>query len=1419
MAKKKAAAGKSPKPKKAAKFGAGKKASRPLKKPVSSKAKKAVKPVKKAAKPAKKAAKPVKKIAKKPAPKKVVKKAAAKPAKKTAPVKAKKAAKPAAKTPAKKAAVKTVKAVRAAKPVKKVEPKAVAVKKEVKVEAKPEPKAAAKPVQSAQPKQWQRQERYDNQKNRNKLSPEKQAAALKKAQEKVEKAVAKYKATSNIAEEISKLLPKENIIMKEASGRRFFTERLDKNVVLPNLIEIQIDSYRWFLEDGIRELLDEISPIQDFSGKKLELHFLEHSIGDPKYDFETCKQKNLTYEAPLKVHVQLINKESGEIKEQDVFLGGIPLMTNRGTFIINGIERVVVSQLVRSPGVFFSRNALAMGMHNAKIIPKRGAWLELETDKKGIITVKIDRKRKIPITSLLRVFGYETDQSILDLFKDIKKQPERDYILNTLQKDGAKTTDEAYQSIYRKIRPGDLATPENAKSLIQSMFFDYRKYDMGPVARYKLNKRFKLNTPNKIEFHTFQVADLIEIVKHLVKLNNGEIQPDDIDHLSNRRVRAVGELVQNKFRVGLLRTDRIAKDRMTVMDLETVTPTQLINSRPITAALREFYASSQLSQFMDQTNPLAELAHKRRLSAMGPGGLSRERASFDVRDVHPSHYGRICPISTPEGPNIGLVVHLGTYARVNKYGFIETPFREVSHICKNSAKELEGRTLGEDLTNPKTRKLVAKAGTKIDGKLAKEIEKLDLEQVTVKPYITSNIRYYDADEERGLVIAQANTELNELGEIQPSGVSARLNGEPNTVDAIEVTHIDVSPKQIISETTALIPFLEHDDNTRASMGSNMQRQAVSLLQPKAPVVGTGMEEIVAKSSGQVTLAEDNGTISYVDASQIVAIYDNGRKATYRLYNYERSNQGTCIHQRARVSKGQRIHRGDVLADGAATENGEIALGRNLLVAYMSWQGFNFEDAVIVSERVVKNGIFDSVHIETFTIDVRDTKLGPEIITRDIPNVGEVRLKDLDDNGIVRIGATVHEGDILTGKITPKGETELTAEERLLRAIFGDKARDVKDTSLRLPGGEGGKVVGVQIFSRKNGDELPTGVNQQIKVSVAQTRKISIGDKVAGRHGNKGVISIIVPDEDMPFLPDGTHVDIVLNPLGVSSRMNIGQILETHLGWAADKMGFKVATPALNGITTDQITEMLEKSKLPVNGKIQLFDGLTGEPFDRESTVGITYIMKLSHLIEDKIHARSVGPYSLVTQQPLGGKAQHGGQRFGEMEVWALEAYGAAHTLQEMLTIKSDDVYGRAKAYESIVKGEAIRKPRTPESFNVLVKELQSLGLSVKLMATEKAPLLHEDDQYTIEQALTEESQVLKEAPEDQKDVDPEVEDLLGKEVVEPVASEGGTKVIDAEEEFLEEKAEEELTPVEMLEDEPSEEDLRAEEERLKSEEN
>ncbi len=1151
-------------------------------------------------------------------------------------------------------------------------------------------------------------------------------------------------------------VPIHNIPIIKKSERKYITDQIDKNIPLPSLIEIQINSYNWFLNEGIRELLDEITPIQDFSEKKLELQCLDHSLGEIKYSAEEAKNKNLTYEAPLKVHVQLINKETGEIKEQDVFLGNVPLMTNRGTFIVNGIERVVVSQIVRSPGVFFSTNPAVPKMHAAKIIPKRGAWLEIETDKKGIITVKIDRKRKIPITSLIRVMGYETDKEIIDLFKDVITDIEHDYILNTLEKDPAKTADESFQSIYKKVRPGDLATVENAKSLIKSMFFDYRKYDMGHVARYKLNKKFNLDTPNNKKHHTFQAKDLIEILKHLIRLNDGEETPDDIDHLANRRIRPVGELVQNKFRVGLIRTDRIAKDRMTVMDMETVTPTQLVNSRPITAALREFFASSQLSQFMDQTNPLAELEHKRRLSAMGPGGLSRERASFDVRDVHQSHYGRICPIATPEGPNIGLVVHLASYARINKYGFIETPFREILDVIQNKEKDLEGKIVRETVEDKG--KIIIKAGDTITKDIAKKISKLKEKEIKVRPYLGENIKYFDADEESHLIIAQANSELDKKNQFKNTRVAARKGGEAILAHINDVTHIDVSPKQIISITTALIPFLENDDNTRASMGSNMQRQAVSLISPEAPTVGTGMEEFTAKSSGQILSAERNGTVSYVDAKHITVIYDNGKKITYALKTYERSNQGTCMHQRTLVNKGDKVKKGDILADGPSTEKGELALGRNLLVAYMSWEGYNFEDAVIISDKIAKKGYYDSVHIESYSIDVRETKLGHEIITRDIPNVGEAKLKDLDEDGIVRIGATVKEGDILVGKITPKGETELTAEERLLRAIFGDKARDVKDSSLRLPGGEGGKVVGIQIFTKENGDELPSGVLRQIKVNVAQTRKIQIGDKVAGRHGNKGVISIIVPQEDMPFLPDGTPIDVILNPLGVSSRMNIGQVLEAHIGWAAKEMGITIASPALNGISTPEIVNQLKKAGLPEDGRITLYDGKTGTPFDKKITVGIAYILKLNHLIEDKIHARSVGPYSLVTQQPLGGKAQHGGQRFGEMEVWALEAYGASHSLQEMLTIKSDDVYGRSKAYESIVKGELIKKPRIPESFNVLVKELQSLCLSIKLEDVKKEEPLKEE---FLEEIIEKEEKALEE--EIKEDIKEE-EEIKEKEI-------------------------------------------------------
>ncbi len=1102
---------------------------------------------------------------------------------------------------------------------------------------------------------------------------------------------------------------------KVSSNRLFLVEDEQLSHV-DSLIQMQLESYKWFLTDGLQELLSEISPITDFSGKKLELRILGHAFDAPKYDPETCRRRNLSFEAVMKGNVQLINKETGEIKEQDVFLGSIPLMTNIGTFIVGGIERVVVHQLVRSPGVFFSKMPEYPKHNAAKIIPKRGVWLEVETDRRGVIHCKIDRKRKIPVTQLLRVFGFDTDTKIMKLFEDITG--EKDYILNTLEKDTERTVEDAYQSIYRKIRPGDLATPENAKQMVDSMFFDFKRYDMGVIARYKMDRRFGLKSDKSEENRTFQVQDFIAIVREIINLNNGEGTPDDIDHLSNRRIRSVGELVQNKYRVGLVRTERIMKDRMTVMDMETVTPMQLINCRPITAAMREFYASSQLSQFMDQTNPLAELAHKRRLSAMGPGGLSRERASFDVRDVHASHYGRICPIATPEGPNIGLVMHLAGFAKVNEYGFLMTPYEEVKHTVTLDADKLLGRIIDENIKDG--RSFIAKEGDVIDTKgLAKKViaqlKKDKRTAVPVRAYLNGKTEYVDAERERHLTIAQAQTDFTEHGEFKKTRAAVRKASEPTFSHVREVTHVDVSPKQILSVSTALIPFLEHDDNTRASMGTNMQRQAVPIVSPTAPLVGTGMEGLAARASGHALLAEEDGEVTYADSQEISVVYKSGRKETYKLESFVRSNQGTCFHKRPSVRKGDKVRRGDSLADGASVDDGELALGRNLLVAYMSWEGYNYEDAVIISDKVARQGMFDSIHIESYVTDVRDTKLGPETMTRDIPNVGEAKLKDLDTEGIVSVGATVHEGDILVGKITPKGETELTPEERLLQAIFGDTAKDVKDSSLRLPGGAGGKVVDIHIFDRTEGDELPTGVMRQIKVFVAQTRKVQVGDKFAGRHGNKGVISRIVPSEDMPFLADGTPIDVILNPLGVTSRMNIGQILETHLGWACEKLGVKMATPALDGISTDNIVEYLTEAGLPESGKVQLFDGISGEEFAHETTVGIVYMIKLLHLVEDKIHARSVGPYSLVTQQPLGGKAQHGGQRFGEMEVWALEAYGAAHTLQEMLTIKSDDVIGRSKAYEAIVKGEPIRRPSIPESFNVLVKELQALGLKVDLL--------------------------------------------------------------------------------------------------------
>ena len=1047
------------------------------------------------------------------------------------------------------------------------------------------------------------------------------------------------------------------------TDRKYF-QATPPSLHLPNLIEVQINSYNEFLNVGLKELFEEISPVRDFTGKSLELAFLGYKLDDPKVDEETARDRNVTYEAPLRVQVQLTNLETGEIREQEVFLGDFPKITDRGTFVINGVERVVVSQLVRSAGTFFTTDRTGeRNLYGAKVIPTRGAWLEIETSNKGLLSVKIDRKRKVPVTSLLRMMGFASDEEIVAAFADVDTNEEHKYIEATLEKDLAKTVDEALIEIYKRIRPGDLATVDNARTLINTTFFDFSRFDFGKVGRYKLNQRLNTNLPNDKEHRILRKEDLVAIIKEVIKLNNSQEPADDIDHLKNRRIRSVGELIQLAFRRGLLRVERIIKDRMSVSESDTVTPAQLINVRPIVAATQEFFASSQLSQFMDQTNPLSELGHKRRLNAMGPGGLTRERASFEVRDVHVSHYGRICPIETPEGPNIGLVTSLSSYARINEYGFIETPYRVVEK----------------------------------KGKKAK---------------VTDKIVYLDAGSEENAVIAQANTAISKDGYIADDRVIARRDFSPTTVNPEEVDYMDVSPKQIVSVTTALIPFLEHDNANRALMGSNMQRQAVATVRPQAPLVGTGIESRAALDTGQVVVAKEAGKVISVDAEQVQV---KGKKTTtYPLKKFIRSNQDMAISQRPVVEVDQAVKQGDVLADGPATENGELALGQNLTVAFMPWGGANFEDAVIISERVVREDRFTSVHISRFSIQVRDTKLGAEVTTNDIPNVGAEALKDLDEDGIVRIGAEVRAGDILVGKITPKGETELTAEERLLRAIFGEKARDVKDTSLRLQHGEHGKVVDVKIFDRELGDDLSAGVLKVIEVSVAQVRKIQIGDKMAGRHGNKGVISEILPEEDMPHLADGTPVDIVLNPLGVTSRMNLGQILETHLGAAAKELGYKVASPVFEGVTIEEIRAERKKAGLSEDGKEQLYDGRNGEPFDQRTTVGAVYMLKLHHLVDDKMHSRSTGPYALVTQKPLGGKAMFGGQRFGEMEVWALEAYGAAHTLQEMLTVKSDDVVGRAKTYEAIIQNQPPKEPSRPESFRVLVKELQSLSLNVQL---------------------------------------------------------------------------------------------------------
>ncbi len=1100
--------------------------------------------------------------------------------------------------------------------------------------------------------------------------------------------------------------------------RRYFTAARDA-MALPDLIEIQKSSYRWFLEEGIRELLKEISPIKDFIGRDLELYLTDYFFDEPKFDEKTSKEKNINYEAPLRVKTRLINKRTGLEREQEVYLGDLPLMTDRGTYIVNGIERVVVSQLVRSAGAFFTAEVMNnRRYYGAKVIPNRGAWLEFETDGNNVIWVKIDRKRKVAATSLLRAFGIGSDEQIMELFKDVDIHPLNHYIEATLAKDAAKSEDEGYTEVYKRIRPGDLATPDNAKSLIHAMFFNFDRYDLGNVGRYKFNQRFGMNADRefvaKEEHRILTKEDLVLMIREIVRLNISQEEADDVDHLGNRRVRAVGELVQSRFRIGLARMERIVKDRMSTIDITMITPAKLINARPVIGAVREFFMSSQLSQFMDQTNPLSELEHKRRLSAMGPGGLTRERAGFDVRDVHRTHYGRICPIASPEGPNIGLVGHLSCYARINDYGFVEAPYRRVKNWAKNDGEDAVGEVLRVDVHDGEG-KVVAKADTEVTEKIAKQLQDVSIDRFPIIPLVTNEIVYLNAfSEERGTT-APSTTQIDRQGRFLTERASARKNGEPTIVDVHEIDYVDVSSKHILSIGTSLIPFVEHDDGHRALMGTNMQRQAVPCIRPDAPIVGTGVERRAAIDSGHTIIASDDGVIVSVSGNHISLQTNGGSIRRYDLVKFQRSNGSTCINQRPVVDKGQKVYAGEVLVDGTSCQYGELALGQNLLCAFLSWDGYNYEDAIILSERLVHEDRFTSIHIERHEIDVRDTKLGSEVVTSDIPNVSEEKFRNLDEHGIVRIGAEVNSGDILVGKITPKGETDLSAEEKLLRAIFGEKARDVRDSSLYLEHGEKGKVIDVKVFSRDAGDKLQPGVTQQIVVTVADLRKIQAGDKLAGRHGNKGVISKIVPIEDMPFLGDGTPVDIILSPLGVVSRMNLGQILETHLGLAANALGYMVATPVFDGVPEQTIHDELLEAGFPSDGKIPLFDGRTGDPYDHHPTVGYIYILKLNHMVEDKIHQRSIGPYSLITQQPLGGKAQFGGQRFGEMEVWALEAYGAAHALQEILTIKSDDVPGRSKAYESIIKGEPIRKVNVPESFNVLVRELKGLGLDVELL--------------------------------------------------------------------------------------------------------
>jgi len=1095
-------------------------------------------------------------------------------------------------------------------------------------------------------------------------------------------------------------------MQKNKKITRYDFGKIPEIIKMPNLLEIQKKSFEWFLGDGIREALRDISPIEDFTGN-MSLEFKGCSWGEPNASVDACKMENMDYAAPLKVQARFINKETGEYNEQDdVFLGDFPLMTDTGTFIINGTERVVVSQLVRSPGAYYDSDIdkkKEKVIYLGKLIPARGSWIEIETDKKDVAYVRIDRKRKFLLTIFLKSAGFGNNQDLLNLFGPFDKVG---CIKNTLEKDITETEDGALIEFYKKLKPGEPSTRDSARSLITQLFFNSKRYDLGKVGRHKLNKKLDIETPldpqieeylktidekmdvSEHDLNILHSKDIFLFVKYLLQLMDGMGEIDDIDHFGNRRIRNIGELIQNQVRIGLSRMERVVKERMTTQDIETITPKTLINIRPLVAVLKEFFGSGQLSQFLDQTNPLAEITHKRRLSALGPGGLSRERAGFEVRDVHSSHYGRMCPIETPEGPNIGLIGSLATFARLNEHGFIETAYRKV-----------------------------------VDGK------------------VTNDVEYLTADDEEKFTIAQATAELSKDNRFTEEKVLARLGGEVVAVDPVQIDFMDISPKQLFSAAASLIPFLEHDDANRALMGSNMQRQAVPLINPEPPLVGTGMEKKIAHDSGQLIMANHSGKVTQVSGDRIVIEYkEDGKGKTplkdeYRIYKFRRSNQGTCINQRPIVEEGQIVGEGEVIADGPATSAGELALGRNLLVAFIPWEGYNYEDAIVVSEKLVKEDILSSIHISKHEIEARSTKLGPEEITRDIPNVSEELLKNLDDRGIIRLGAEVKPGDILVGKITPKGETELTAEEKLLRAIFGEKAREVRDSSLKVPHGESGKVIDIQISSKKKGNELPPGVNELVRVFIARKRKISVGDKLAGRHGNKGVISVILPEEDMPYMEDGTPVDIVLNPMGVPSRMNVGQILETHLGWAAykgwdepDNPELKnirkedgkifCSTPIFDSAKEEKIKEILKKAKLPTNGKVALYDGKSGEKISQDITVGYIYILKLHHLVDDKIHARSTGPYSLVTQQPLGGKAQFGGQRFGEMEVWALEAYGASHILQEMLTIKSDDVFGRVKTYESIVKGENIEKPGIPESFKVLVKEMQSLSLDVEVLSEE-----------------------------------------------------------------------------------------------------